>query len=94
MVMRSHFPIEVEHRNNGEASPEQISFIEGADLCNISSRQHTDTDAYIPGCQIGRSGSTTLAIGGEVDKKGIVSRKHNTKTYSQQQGYGKENNST
>jgi len=68
MVMRSHFSIEVEHRNNGEASPEQISFIKGADFCNISSCQHTDTDAHIPGGQVGGSGGTTLAVGGEVDK--------------------------
>lgn len=88
--MRGNFAVEVKHGDNRQACSEKISLIESADFCDVSACQHTDTYAYIPWGKVSWSCRTPLAVGSEVYEQCVVGRKHNAKTYSKQQCYGKE----
>ena len=46
--MRSHFDPEIDCRNDCQAGSEKIGLIKCTYFCDISSRQHTDTDSYVP----------------------------------------------
>ena len=92
--MWGNLSIEIEHGQDGEACSEQVGFVESTDFCNVSPCQHSDSDAHVPRSQIGGGGGTALVVGGEVDKQGVVSREHDSETYSQQQGYSKESDIT
>ena len=66
--MRRHFKFEIEGGNYRQAGSEKIGLVKCTYFCNISARQHTDADSYIPRGKISGSGCSPLVIGGKVDK--------------------------
>ena len=84
MVMRRYFDFKIDGGNYRQAGSEQIGFVKCADFRNISSRQHTDTDSYIPRSKIGGSGRPPLAVGSQVDKQRVECRKHDPEAYAHQ----------
>lgn len=63
MVMRRYFDFKIDGGNYRQAGSEQIGFVKCADFRNISSRQHTNTDSYIPRSKIGGSGRPRWLLG-------------------------------
>ncbi len=88
--MRGYFQVEIKSGNNRETGSEQIGFVKGADFCNVTSCQHADSYTYIPRCEVGGSGCTTLFVGSKVNKQRVVRRKHDTESYAQHQSYKEE----
>ena len=63
MIMGSYTQVEIEHGDYRQASTEQIGFVEGADVGNVSAGEHADTYAYIPRREVSGGGSTPLVVG-------------------------------
>ena len=61
--MRRHFKFEIEGGNYRQAGSEKIGLVKCTYFCNISARQHTDADSYIPRGKISGSGCSPLVIG-------------------------------
>ena len=77
--MRRYFNFEINGGDYRQTGTEKVGFVKRADFGDISSRQHTDTDSYIPGSEVGGSRCSPLTVGGEVDKQRVKCRKHNSK---------------
>ncbi len=92
MIVRRYFQVEIEDGDNREAGPEEIGFVKTANLGNISACQHTDANTYIPRSEVSGGSCSPLAVGSQVDKQRVVCRKHDTESYSKQQGYDEEYN--
>ena len=83
--MRRYFNFEINGGDYRQTGTEKVGFVKRADFGDISSRQHTDADSYIPGSEISGSGRNPLVIGGKVDKQRIKCRKHDSKSDPHQQ---------
>ena len=82
--MRRYFNFEINGGDYRQTGTEKVGFVKRADFGDISSRQHTNTDSYIPRSKIGGSGRPPLAVGGQVDKQRIECRKHDPEAYAHQ----------
>ena len=76
---------EVECGDHGQAGPYQIGLIERAYLSYITSGQHTDAYAYVPRRKIGARSCTSLVVGSQIDKQGVIGWKHDTEAYAEHQ---------
>lgn len=90
MIMGSYTQVEIEHGDYRQASTEQIGFVEGADVGNVSAGEHADAYAYIPRCEVSGGGGTPLVVGGQIDKQGVVGGKHDAEPDAQSQCYEEE----
>ena len=88
--MWSYFSLKIKRRKDSKAGTEQIGFVKGTYICNISPCQHAYTYTYIPGSEIAGSSRTSLIIRCKVYKQGVVCRKHNAEPYTKQQSNGKK----
>ena len=50
--MRRYFNFEINGGDYRQTGTEKVGFVKRADFGDISSRQHTDTDSYIPGSEL------------------------------------------
>lgn len=82
--MSGYFVSEINQRYYRERSTRQIGYLEGSQLCYVSSQNHSDSDAYIPGGEVGAGGCTPLVVGRQIDEQGVVGREHGAESDSRQ----------
>ena len=61
--MRRYFNFEINGGDYRQTGTEKVGFVKRADFGDISSRQHTDADSYIPGSEVGGSRCSPLTVG-------------------------------
>ena len=74
---------EAEQGNETEACPHQVGVGEGAVLTYDTAQHQADTDAYIPGRQVGRGSGAALVMPAEIDEHGVEGREHGTESGSE-----------
>lgn len=84
MEMRCYPVAEIEPGYDRQDGSEEVGYLKSSEFGDVAAQKHTGSDAYIPGSEVGAGGSSSLAVGSQVDEQGVEGRKHGAESDAEQ----------